>query len=108
MDLLKAGPKKLLGQFRFRGGLGHQEQIEYPIEDILSNIKIEFMQKVYSTLDFWYKMNDDINKANELMGDIKIRLPNENMEEKLKDKADFIFKFKVNLYGRSWTYSFNN
>lgn len=103
MDLLKAAPQKLLGQFRFRGGLGHQEQFEYDIADIMADLKVEFRRQTYSTSGFWQKMSEDINRANELMGEVRINLPQENVSERLKDKEDIIFKYKVYLYGKHWS-----
>ncbi len=103
MELLAAGPKNIIGQFKFRGGLGHQEQVDYDIPDILQNLKIEFRKKTYSTERFWSKLNRKINLANEMMGEVRIHLPEEHVAERLRDKEETIFKYRVHLYGRKWS-----
>jgi hypothetical protein len=48
-------------------------------------------------------LNHKINLANEMMGEVRIHLPEEHVGERLRDKADTIFKFRVYLYGKKWS-----
>lgn len=103
MEILKAGPRSIINQFHFRGGLGHQDQVKYDVNDILASLHVEFRREVYTVAEFWVKMNGMINRANELMGETRIELPKEHIGERVREKHDLIFKYRVYLYDRQWT-----
>ncbi len=106
MELLKAGPQNFINQFHFRGGLGHQEQMTYDIGAIMKSLHVAFRRKVYTTSECWQMMTGMINQADEMMGEIRINCPQENVGYRAKDKEVLIVKYRVYLFDRQWTYAF--
>lgn len=88
--------------FRFRGGIGHQEQGQYNIPDIMKNLRIDLTGKSYRAVDFVNRMYRKIHKTNQRMQVERVRLPeSESLNNNLREE-DHVFKYKVTLYGRTW------
>jgi hypothetical protein len=100
MDLIKEAPKKLIGAFEFRGGIGKQEQCSYERSNILENLSIVFSENVHSSHQFWKKVQAMVAEANRHMGEERIKLP---IDHSNLPKHDMVFEFQVSMYKRNWT-----
>lgn len=67
MDLIKQAPKKIIGAFEFRGGVGHQEQCQYNVDELLGNLEIKFTGKIYTSKQFFERLERKIFKTNKKM-----------------------------------------
>ena len=88
--------------FKFRGGIGHQEQGFYDVQDINRNLQIDLTGKHYTAMGFVNHLSHKIGITNNKMQMQRILLPKgETLHNHLKEE-DHVFKYKVSLYGRTW------
>jgi hypothetical protein len=94
-------PKKVIDMFTFRGGIGHQAQGTYDVQDIIKNLQIDYMNKYWSGEQFVEKFIKKVRLANQQMQEERISLPDEGIYSNTP-KDDYVFKYGVKIYGRSW------
>lgn len=100
MDLIKAAPRKLIGAFEFRGGIGKQDQCSYNVAKVLENVAITFSGIVHTSHQFWKNVQAMVEEANHHMGEARIKLP---VELAHLPSHDLVFQFNVSMYDRNWT-----